>query len=76
MAATWLFTPLNIPALSLPGGFTEAGLPLGLHLMAAHGRDHRLLSMAAAVRNVLPDSTAAPLDLLGVPAPIKADATA
>jgi hypothetical protein len=44
--------------------------------MAAHGRDHRLLSMAAAVRNVLPDSTAAPLDLLGVPAPIKADATA
>jgi amidase len=76
MAATWLFTPLNIPALSLPGGFTEAGLPFGLHLMAAHGRDHRLLSMAGAVRNVLPDFSAAPLDLLGAPGPIKAGAKA
>jgi amidase len=62
MAATWLFTPLNIPALSLPGGFTQTGLPFGLHLMAGHGRDHQLLSTADAVRNVLGSFPATPCD--------------
>lgn len=62
MAATWLFTPLNIPALSLPGGFTASGLPYGLHLMAAHGHDHRLLSMADAVRMALPTVPTPPTD--------------
>jgi hypothetical protein len=32
--------------------------------------------MAGAVRNVLPDFSAAPLDLLGAPGPIKAGAKA
>jgi amidase len=61
MAATWLFTPLSVPALSLPAGFTAAGLPFGLHLMAGHGHDHRLLSMANAVRGVLPGFPSAPV---------------
>ena len=39
MRSAWLFTPLGIPALSLPAGFTPAGLPVGAHLLAGPGRD-------------------------------------
>jgi aspartyl-tRNA(Asn)/glutamyl-tRNA(Gln) amidotransferase subunit A len=43
--------PVNlagIPAISVPGGFTADGLPLGLQLMAPHLEEERLLQAAFA----------------------------
>ena len=36
------------PAISLPMGTNELGLPLGLQLLAAQGQDERLLAIARA----------------------------
>ncbi|MBC3840167.1 amidase [Streptacidiphilus sp. 4-A2] len=47
------FTPLNnvtgTPGISLPAGQTEDGLPIGVHLSAAHGQDRILLELAFAL---------------------------
>lgn len=48
MRAAYLFTPLGLPAISVPGGFTGSGLPVGLQLLAARGTDARLLRIAKA----------------------------
>ena len=42
------------PALSLPCGFTAAGLPVGLQLVGRLGGEHALLDLAAAVEAVSP----------------------
>ncbi len=36
----------GIPAISLPCGFTQSGLPIGLQLMAKHFDEARLLQIA------------------------------
>jgi amidase len=61
MRSAWLFTPLGIPALSLPAGFTPAGLPVGAHLLAGPGRDLTLLRIASALESALDLPTANPL---------------
>jgi amidase len=48
MRAAYLFTPLGIPAISVPGGFTPAGLPIGIQLLTARGTDATLLRIAKA----------------------------
>lgn len=48
MRAPYLFTPLGVPALSVPAGFTPAGLPVGLQMVGARGSDVRLLRLASA----------------------------
>ncbi|MFD0569298.1 amidase [Kitasatospora gansuensis] len=44
------FTPVNnvtgAPAISLPTGETADGLPIGVHLLAPHGEERRLLELA------------------------------
>jgi amidase len=62
MRSAWLFTPLGIPALSLPAGFTVSGLPVGAHLLAAPGLDLKLLRIASAVENALDLPAANPLE--------------
>jgi amidase len=62
MRSAWLFTPLGIPALSLPAGFTPAGLPVGAHLLAGPGRDLTLLRIASAMESALDLPTANPLE--------------
>jgi aspartyl-tRNA(Asn)/glutamyl-tRNA(Gln) amidotransferase subunit A len=50
-AFTRLASPQNmagLPALSIPCGFSAAGLPIGLQLIAAHGRDDVVLALGAA----------------------------
>jgi Asp-tRNA(Asn)/Glu-tRNA(Gln) amidotransferase A subunit family amidase len=42
------------PAISLPMGMTMDGLPMGLQIVAPLHQDRRLLSIAAAVENLLP----------------------
>jgi aspartyl-tRNA(Asn)/glutamyl-tRNA(Gln) amidotransferase subunit A len=37
---------LGFPAISLPSGFTESGLPLGLQLVGLPGHEEALLALA------------------------------
>jgi amidase len=43
---TYLVSLTGLPCLSLPGGFTADGLPVGLQLVAGPGRDVQLLEFA------------------------------
>ncbi|WP_342342264.1 amidase [Streptomyces qinglanensis] len=52
VALTWAFNITGHPALSLPAGRTGAGEPVGLQLVAAHGREADLLAVAAAAETV------------------------
>ena len=51
LALTYVPTLATNPALALPAGLDEAGMPLGLQLIGPLRGDHRLLSMAAAVES-------------------------
>ena len=42
------FNVWGLPAISLPCGFTAAGLPIGLQIAAAHGREDLVLCLARA----------------------------
>ncbi|SFC39840.1 amidase [Streptomyces aidingensis] len=46
-ALTWAFNLSGHPAISIPAGFTPAGEPVGLQLVAAHGAEALLLALAA-----------------------------
>ena len=52
------YTPLNniagSPAISLPLGRTDAGLPIGVHLASAYGDERTLLEVAFALEADLP----------------------
>ncbi len=53
---TWMrsvsrVTQMGLPALSLPAGFTAAGLPVGAQLIGAPRDDLRLLGFAKALEN-------------------------
>ena len=61
MRAAWLFTPLGIPALSLPAGFTSSGLPIGAQLLARAGDDNVLLRVALAIEQALDIPSTDPL---------------
>ena len=43
----------TLPALSVPAGFTDAGLPVGLQLVGAPRGERALLAIAAAVEELL-----------------------
>ncbi|SDC23916.1 amidase [Geodermatophilus telluris] len=49
MRSCTLVSATGCPALSLPGGFTPDGLPVGLQLVAAPRADRRLLEVAHAI---------------------------
>ncbi|MES1193950.1 MAG: amidase family protein, partial [Solirubrobacterales bacterium] len=46
------------PAVSVPVGFTPAGLPVGLQLVGRHGGEAALLRVAAALERALAPVTA------------------
>ena len=49
--APW--TLLGVPALTLPAGFGQNGLPLGLQLVGSYRNDHRMLRVAKWVEAAL-----------------------
>jgi len=53
MRAAYLITVTGCPAISVPFGHTADGLPVGIQLVAAHGRDRFLLEVAAAVESAV-----------------------
>jgi Asp-tRNA(Asn)/Glu-tRNA(Gln) amidotransferase A subunit family amidase len=44
---------IGFPALSMPCGKTQTGLPIGLQLIAAPWRDAELLNAAAALEDLV-----------------------
>ena len=49
MASCWTITVTGLPAISVPCGFTDDGLPVGLQLVGRRGGDRALLRLAHAV---------------------------
>ena len=47
----------GLPGISIPGGLTQAGLPVGIELDGPAGRDRHLLSVAETVERHLPPIT-------------------
>jgi aspartyl-tRNA(Asn)/glutamyl-tRNA(Gln) amidotransferase subunit A len=57
IAGTRLTRPINVlgwPALAMPCGVSNEGLPIGLQLIGAPGRDEQVLAWGAALEDVLP----------------------
>jgi amidase len=46
MRSAYLITATGCPAVSVPAGFTAAGLPVGLQLVGPAGSERRLLEVA------------------------------
>jgi aspartyl-tRNA(Asn)/glutamyl-tRNA(Gln) amidotransferase subunit A len=53
-AFTWPFNLTGQPAVSIPCGWTKAGLPLGLQLVGRRGADGLILRVAAAIEAQAP----------------------
>ena len=60
MRAATTITMLGVPALSVPAGFTPAGLPVGLQMVAAHGADTALLDAARCFERATGHAARAP----------------
>jgi amidase len=52
MRAAYFITVTGCPAISVPFGHTADGLPVGIQIVAPHGRDRALLEVAAAFEAV------------------------
>jgi aspartyl-tRNA(Asn)/glutamyl-tRNA(Gln) amidotransferase subunit A len=52
MENTGQFNILGLPAISIPCGFTSAGLPIGLQIVGAPFADSRVLALAHAFERV------------------------
>lgn len=62
IAITFSITLTGLPALSLPCGFTEDGLPVGLQLVGRHRGEAALLAAAAQLEGLLGLSARLPID--------------
>ncbi len=58
----YAFTIIGAPALSIPCGFTQSGLPVGLQIVAAPRQEARLLSAALAFEELAGICTQLPID--------------
>jgi aspartyl-tRNA(Asn)/glutamyl-tRNA(Gln) amidotransferase subunit A len=58
-----LFNLTGHPALSIPAGFTKAGLPVGLQLVGRWHADHELLEVARALERARPWADRVPPDV-------------
>lgn len=61
-AFTWPFNVTGQPAVSIPCGWTEDGLPLGLQLVGRRGADGLVLRVAAAIETLAPWSHRRPAE--------------
>jgi amidase len=64
---TVLFNVTGHPAMSLPLGVSDDGLPIGVPLVAAHGREDLLLQVAARLEQAMPWKDRIPPIFVGCP---------
>ncbi len=62
IAITFSISLTGLPALSLPCGFTEDGLPVGLQLVGRHRGEAALLAAAAQLEELLGIASRLPID--------------
>ncbi len=62
LAIAYAFTTVCCPAISIPGGFTRDGLPVGLQIAAAPRGEARLLAAAHSLDRMLGFSKCVPMD--------------
>ncbi len=62
VAITYAITLTGVPALSLPAGFTAAGLPVGLQMVGRPRGEAALLAAAAALEDLLGIARLVPID--------------
>jgi amidase len=48
MKSCYLISATNLPCLSIPAGFTDDGLPIGLQIVGKHNADFSVLQLAYA----------------------------
>ena len=48
MRSCWYITMMANPAISVPGGFTAGGLPVGVQIVGRHRDDWSVLQLAHA----------------------------
>ncbi len=59
---TYAITVTACPVVSLPGGFTATGLPIGLQLVGPPRSEARLLAMASYLEALLDVKPKTPID--------------
>ena len=52
MRSCWYVTMMAAPAISVPGGFSASGLPVGLQIVGPHRDDRSVLQLADAFEQV------------------------
>jgi amidase len=62
LVLTCAITATSCPVISLPGGFTSTGLPVGLQLVGPPRSEARLFSMAAYIEDLLDVKPKTPID--------------
>ncbi|MDA0238767.1 MAG: amidase family protein [Proteobacteria bacterium] len=62
IAITFMITLTGCPAISIPCGFSEDGLPIGLQIVAPPRGEAKLLSAAAAIEDMFGISSSVPID--------------
>ena len=71
---TYAFSVVGLPAISVPCGFTRAGLPVGLQIVGRRLRDDAVLEAAAALAAAAPEPyRRPPLDRLPAPGALGGD---
>jgi amidase len=59
---TWIFNLTGHPAASVPAGFTDEGLPIGLQIIGDRFGESEILSVAAALEQIRPWADQYPRD--------------
>jgi amidase len=71
---TYAFSVVGLPAISVPAGFTRAGLPVGLQIVGRRLRDDAVLGAAAALAAIAPEHYRwPPLEALPAPGELGGD---
>ena len=65
LAIAYAITVTGCPAISIPCGFTKAGMPVGLQLVARSHADGQLLAWSAVAERVLGIAGTLPIDPRG-----------
>lgn len=65
LGLTFVLTLTACPSASVPVGFTEAGLPVGLQILGPPRGEAAVLRAAAAIEEAIPPGTRTPIDPLG-----------